>query len=513
MKTSLALLSLVFIALAAPAQVQVQPVPTPRTALLMGVDAYSDPTFPQLPEEGIASDLDSMKTVLENLGFTVTVVRNPSLGEAKSAVDTFGSAVKTRGGTSLFYFTGHGAEHEGKNYLIPTGTAVSEAADLNDEALSANRILARMESAGTKVNLLFLDCCRNALTKAGGETGLAPMTARGSLIGFATRSGDVANTTVTGSPYTRALVARLSTPALSLPDMHTLVTQDLETGALKQRPGSYVDLGGIYQLLPQTVAMRGADTSSELERLRLENEALRRGTAMPVPPSASSDLSSSASSPFTNSLGMKFVPVPGTKVMFCVHETRNADYAAYAAANSGVDSKWKSVASGKEDHPVVNVSWEDAQAFCKWLSTKEGKTYRLPTDHEWSCAVGIGDREDASASPESKAGHIAAVYPWGGDFPPMARDGNYIICVSDGNERTAPVMRFQGNAFGLYDLGGNVWEWCGDWYNTKQEYRVLRGGSWLNHASSRLLSSGRLNDQPTNRDGSHGFRLVLVSGG
>ena len=78
--------------------------------------------------------------------------------------------------------------------------------------------------------------------------------------------------------------------------------------------------------------------------------------------------------PFTNTLGMKFVPVSGTEVAFCIWETRVKDYAAYAAANTGVDASWKNFGSGfkqEDTHPVVNVSWEDAQAFCEWLTKKE----------------------------------------------------------------------------------------------------------------------------------------------
>lgn len=131
-----------------------------------------------------------------------------------------------------------------------------------------------------------------------------------------------------------------------------------------------------------------------------------------------------------NSLGLRFVPVPGTSVLFSVWQTRVQDYAAYARAVNGVNDSWKNPGF-KQDatHPVVNVSWDDAKAFCVWLTEKErgklpaGSKYRLPTDAEWSRAVGIGDAEEkagASRSPKEKDEKIKDkehpwAYPWGGE--------------------------------------------------------------------------------------------------
>ena len=129
---------------------------------------------------------------------------------------------------------------------------------------------------------------------------------------------------------------------------------------------------------------------------------------------------------FTNTLGMKFVPVPGTEVSFCIWETRVKDYAAYAAANAGVDSGWKSpvLFTQADTHPVKSVNGEDAQAFCAWLTKKElaegeikvGQKYRLPTDAEWSVAVVLG--KEKGNTPEEKQSGIKDVYPWGKEWPP-----------------------------------------------------------------------------------------------
>jgi formylglycine-generating enzyme required for sulfatase activity len=226
-------------------------------------------------------------------------------------------------------------------------------------------------------------------------------------------------------------------------------------------------------------------------------------------------IDASRNSPFTNSLGMKFVPADTTGVLFCIHETRNVDYAAYAASAPGVNEEWRKEAGiGKEQHPVVNVSWEDANAFCQWLSSQEGRAYRLPTDAEWSIAVGGLEAEDMNASPQYKDGKIDGVFPWGGGFPPGAQDGNYDVSdVSDGYAKIGPVMQYLANPFGIHDLGGNVWEWCATAYSPISDSRVLRGASWLNKAEASLRSSYRYFGGPRFRDGFYGFRCVLVVAG
>lgn len=197
--------------------------PGPRTALVMGVWDYSEaPGLSSLP--GIQEDLELMASTLQQLGFETTIVKNPTLAEAKDAVDSFGRALKSRGGTGLFYFTGHGAQLEGRNYLIPRNASLGGRSDLPDEALVANRIVNRMQESGTAVNLLFLDCCRNNLTKSASGT-LAPMQAEGIFIGFATADEKEAAATSRGSVYTRALVDQMREPNQSIFLLHTRVTR------------------------------------------------------------------------------------------------------------------------------------------------------------------------------------------------------------------------------------------------------------------------------------------------
>ncbi len=108
---------------------------------------------------------------------------------------------------------------------------------------------------------------------------------------------------------------------------------------------------------------------------------------------------------------------------------------------------------------MVNVSWNDAVAFCKWLSKKEGNTYRLPTEAEWeyACRAGTTTRYYSGDDPETlaKVGNVADATAKA-KFP----DWKYTIKASDGYVFTSPVGSFQPNAFGLYDMHGNAWQWC-----------------------------------------------------
>jgi hypothetical protein len=218
--------------------------------------------------------------------------------------------------------------------------------------------------------------------------------------------------------------------------------------------------------------------------------------------------------PWRNSLGMEFVPVPGTNVLFCKWETRVQDYAAFVRREG---RKWlKPNFEQGPTHPAVNVTWDDAHAFCQWLTEREqkvgflpvGHRYRLPTDLEWSAAAGLG--AETGETPKERDGGIKGVYPWGGPWPPPPGAGNYAPSREvDQYEYTAPVGSFPTNQYGIFDLGGNVWEWCEDVYDPGEGGRTLRGGSWFNSTPWHLASSGRNKGATNFSDIRVGFRVVL----
>ncbi len=228
-----------------------------------------------------------------------------------------------------------------------------------------------------------------------------------------------------------------------------------------------------------------------------------------------------------NTLALKFVPVGD--VEFCVWQTRVKDFEVFAKAVNLKSSAWRGPGFKQgPDHPVVNVTWVEAVAFCKWLTDLEHKEgilpatqyYRLPTDLEWSKAVGL--QEESGKTPEARDMGVADVFPWGTQWPPPPASGNYtgeetgsdvaIKGYDDGFAWTSPVGSFPPNKLGLYDMGGNVWQWCMDPWNNDSKAKVLRGASWYNGALKlSLLSSCRVHASPESSTDNYGFRIVRAS--
>lgn len=184
---------------------------------------------------------------------------------------------------------------------------------------------------------------------------------------------------------------------------------------------------------------------------------------------------------------------------------------------------WRSPGFSQGDnHPVTSVSWNDAQAFVTWLNEKEGTdAYRLPTEAQWEYAARAGTETPFywGSTPDGRyANFIDTSYA---NVRP--KDKDLSGGVYDGYIFTAPVGSFKPNTWGLYDMSGNVWEWCHDWYGDypagavvdplgpgEGKRRIVRGGSWDCQAKF-MRSSARIRRVPVNRYHDFGFRVARTN--
>ena len=167
---------------------------------------------------------------------------------------------------------------------------------------------------------------------------------------------------------------------------------------------------------------------------------------------------------------------------------------------------------GHGAHPVVLVRYDDALAYCRWLSNQIDRAVRLPTEAEWEKAARAG-------------GDVGRRYPWGDEIDPS--HGNFLSEGTIKRQRgTRPTGTYPPNAYGLYDVIGNVWEWVSDWYDAEYyaladlrdpkgpdagNMRIVRGGSWVNDDVSMLRCAYRHKVPPDTYAYSVGFRVVCGS--
>jgi formylglycine-generating enzyme required for sulfatase activity len=157
-----------------------------------------------------------------------------------------------------------------------------------------------------------------------------------------------------------------------------------------------------------------------------------------------------------------------------------------------------------DDEPVVQVTWNDAKAFCDWLAKFEGQQYRLPSEAEWEYACRAGTTTRWST----------------GKDPATLEDAAWTI--GNAGARLHPVGKKKPNAWGLRDMHGNAWEWCDDWFGgypaehltdprglARGDKKALRGGSWDYDTVSRTSSASRLPDPPDRPHFTHGFRVAM----
>jgi formylglycine-generating enzyme required for sulfatase activity len=517
-----------------------------KYALVIGNSNYANVGTLKNP----ANDARDVKAALEGLGFTVDLVLDGTLGQMEdAAVRLKNRLTGDRNAWGFFFYSGHGVQSDGQNYLIPVDAEIRSAAFLRQRAVSMQVVLDELNEAGNALNLVIFDACRDypaGWTKSANK-GLSVIGNQpaDSIIVYATAAGaTAADGTGRNSPFTAAFIKNLKTPGLEIREVfrrtHNDVREATRDQLTPQRPAVYDSYGGLAYLgsKPAPVAAAPAQPAPKPAPQQPAARVERPNTADFVRIEGGTfTMGSPSSEPERFDWEGPQHQVTVGSFSMGKHEVTQAEYEAVMGTNPSYFKGTKL--------PVEQVSWYDAIEYCNKRSEKEGLTpaytvnrtrvdpnnknsddndnlkwqvtwnknsngYRLPTEAEWEYACRAG-----TATPFSTGSNITTAQAnYDGNYPyNKNKKGTY-------REKTTDAGSFAANSWGLHDMHGNVWEWCWDWYGAYSSgaqsdpggavsgaYRVYRGGSW--HVNGRYLRSAyRDYFTPSHRFNYLGFRLV-----
>ena len=550
-----------------------------RVALVIGNAAY-----PSAPLRNPVNDAKDMADKLRGLGFVVIERSNLGIKQIGSTLREF-RAKLVPGGVALVYYAGHGLQIKGENYLPAVDAEIAGEEDVSNQSLAIRQIMDVLTDAKTRLNLVFLDACRNnpyARTFRNANEGLSKVAApSGTLISFATRPGSVAADGVgRNGLYTGALLQQMGNPNQSIEQVLKRVVTAVKAGSKNQQEpwmegsieGEFCfgdcgranqppvvvaqgNAGGADQLFWESV--KDTKDANELKaylnkfpgglfaelagiRLRSLEQAAAERTSAEAAQKAASEQARVAAEAAQRLAAARLaaLPQPGQIIKDCAdcpemvvipagsftmgsnegaaeRPVHRVNVPSFLIGKTEVtQGQWKAVmgsnpslfSSCGDDCPVERVSWNDAQEFAQRLSQKTGKPYRLPSEAEWEYAARAGRNTKWSFGDNE------------------SQLGDYAWFRANSLDKTQRVAQQRPNAFGLYDMHGNVWEWVQDClhdnYNgaptdgsawttgCSSNDRVLRGGSWL-YSPAYLRSAFRLRSTPDLRYGyDGGLRLA-----
>jgi len=501
-----------------------------KYAVAVGVDQYPHSRFANL--HYARKDVEGVAQLLRTLGFTVYPLydTNATKRNIISLLEDRLAPRLTSHDAALFFFAGHGTTRRLANqdwgYIIPYDGTVEAATYISMEEI--HTLSRKMGSARHQV--FIMDCCYGG--HLGSRSDKIPTTVPNYLQDVGSRvarqilkAGGKDQQVVDGGPFGHSVFTGYLIKAV-------------KEGLADINSDGWISFSELVTYI-QTAATRPNQTPGWGTMPGHElGEFLWQSLRPPVTPSITQPLPPApGTSSEIDQLGIKWVFVPGGRFQMgseegqddekpvhwatvsdfwmSAHEITFSQYDAFCEETGKQkpdDEGW-----GRGSHPVIYVNWSDALAFCEWLSGKIGAQVRLPTEAEWEYAA--------------RAGGKSIKYPWGNNF-----DGTKVNFADknaspfssskewdDGFANTAPVGSFPPNDLGLFDMAGNVWEWCQDWYDNEyyrkspaenpkgptesKRVRVLRGGSWLSSEDG-VRCSNRSVRYPVNTNDNVGFRCV-----
>lgn len=485
-----------------------------RFAWVIGNKDYSDH-----PLTNPLNDAEEMKSSLEDLGFKVMISRNIDLLTFKNDLIKFTNQL-TPSDVVFIYYSGHGLSYNGVNYLLPLKAEISCFEQIGAYCMSLNDIIKEVSYHQVKNSFYILDACRGLPQYKNCSNNLLPKgtTANngfvyptnnppGSMIVYATDEGSTAidRKDDTNSIFTGSLLRYLKTPNIGIRTIidRTTIEVDQRTKFTEypQYPARYDKLTGDFYFIktkdllpfePQVVFVQGGSF-----------EMGNKGGFDDEKPVHEENLKDFHIGRFEITLREYLVFVNEVKNHYPIWLEENSIF----NIDNHPNSVYKISGYSREnnlDLPIIGISWDDANAYCDWLSKKTGKVYRLPTEAEWEYAV--------------RGGKYSRGFPYSG-----SKDINQ-VAWDDGNPH--PVGGKRPNELGIYDMSGNVWEWCDDCYNkyssVAQEKssdlfiqttckRILRGSPWLKYPIENPLNFSvffRKSEEKEFKTWDVGFRVV-----
>ncbi len=572
-----------------------------RTALVIGNAAYQNASQLANP----VNDARDMSAALRKVGFEVLSGENLNTEQMKKLILDFGEKLAEKKGVGLFFYAGHGVQIGGRNYLIPVEAKALREKTIEFEAVDVNRVLAEMDAAGSRLNIVVLDACRNnpfERSWRSTDQGLAEIKApTGTLIAYATAPGKVASDgTGRNGLFTSELLKQLNTPNVLIETVFKRVGERVsEVSKGEQEPYLSLSIRGDFYFVENangntsptnlgtnqnTVkkadaeaieqeyweTIKNSQTAADfqaylkeypngrfaaLARLKISQYEKKPDANLTKTTETSNNTTTSKTNTSTiapgtvrkNPIGMELVYIPPGEFMMGSTNAEVDD----ALRNCGKDCKreWftretpKHKVTIKEGFwmgkyevtqgeytavmgtnpstfkncdrcPVEKVTWNDAKDFVNRLNAKnDGFIYSLPSEAEWEYAARAGTTTAFAFgdSLSSSQANFNGDNPYGG-----AAKGQNL-------SKTTAVGSYQPNAWGLFDMHGNVWEWVEDIFNSSysglpvdgaanvrvgdSSFRVVRGGSFVFDAFA-LRSALREREAPAARDVDYGFRVV-----
>jgi formylglycine-generating enzyme required for sulfatase activity len=494
-------------------------------ALVVGISDYTG-GWPRLP--GVKRDVREVVQALEKQGFHVVVVEDPGGAELEKAYRDFilkyGLAPDNR---LLFYFAGHGytikppyARNDPAEWM---GVIVARDAplptDFNLQAflgktLSIERFASMAREIQSRHALFVFDSCFSG--------------ARGFGLFVPNPDDLVQGLTKNTGDYVRQFISS-GTADQRVPDTSEFRRQFVQAleGEADRNHDNYVTGSELGVFLQEKVIAYSQGTQTPQSGKILDSRLDKGDFLFPLmAPTAAAcvatPLPASIPSPVANSVGMEFVAIPAAELRMGTDEVPElrpvhkvtisqpfyiGKYEVTQAQWAAVMGKNPSRFTGDPHLPVENVSWNDVQEFLRRLNLQEGTSrYRLPTEAEWEHAA---------------RACTLSLYPFGDDERQLER---YAWAEDQAGGRTHAVGQLRPNGWGLYDILGNVWEWCQDWYgdypatavtdpqgNAQGIFRVYRGCGWQRGASSLYCRPAtRHGARPNFTHPSLGFRVAMT---